>query len=110
MDGLANPYLALSAILGAGLQGVLDSEPLSWKDCLEDPAKLSGDDRRALGIMRQFPKSFAEALTCLEADAPFKSILGDPVCTTHRIVKSEESKMLKEMEAEARRQWLIERY
>ena len=110
MDGLANPYLALGAILGAGVQGVLDSEALTFTDCKDDPASLSGDDRAALGITSQFPKTLDAALNNLKNDTQLKSIMGESVCTTYSIVKTEESRMLKEMEAADRRAWLIERY
>lgn len=110
MDGLANPYLALSAVIGAGIQGVLDSEPLTMKDCLEDPAKLSDDDRRSLGIVRQLPRSFNEAMSSLEEDAQLRSILGDPLCNTYTVVKREESNMLAKMKPDDRRSWLLERY
>ena len=110
MDGLANPYLALSAIIGAGVQGVVDSEKLTSQDCLDDPATLNEQSRRALGITQRFPKTFDEALRCLENDAELKSILGDAVCSTYASVKKAESKMLKDMGSAERRNWLIERY
>lgn len=110
MDGLANPYLALGAVIGAGVRGVLDSEPLTMEDCLDDPAKLSDDDRRSLGILRQFPRSFNEAMSSLEEDAQLRSILGDPVCDTYTAVKREESRMLAKMKSDDRRSWLLERY
>ena len=110
MDGLANPYLALGAILGAGIQGILDSEALTFTDCKDDPASLSGDDRAALGITSQFPKTLDAALNNLKNDTQLKSIMGEPVCTTYVAVKTEESRMLKEMEPADRRAWLIERY
>ena len=110
MDGLANPYLALGAILGAGVQGVLDSEALTFTDCKDDPARLSGDDRAALGITTQFPKTFDAALDNLKNDTQLKSIIGEPVCTTYSTVKTQESRMLKNMEPADRRVWLIERY
>ncbi|KAL8786203.1 MAG: hypothetical protein Q9195_008322, partial [Heterodermia aff. obscurata] len=68
MDGLANPYLALGAILGSGVQGVLDSEALTFTNCKDDPASLSVDDRAALGITSQFPKTFDAALDNLKND------------------------------------------
>lgn len=109
VDGFANPYLALSAILGAGLQGVLDSEQLLHKDCLDDPAKLSSDERQTLGIKRQMPRSIDEALTCFR-DSGLKHILGNAVYENYLAVKEAEAGLLRPMETEERRQWLIERY
>ena len=49
VDGLAHPYLALAAIIGAGLQGLLNDAEVAQKDCLDDPARLNDDQRRSLG-------------------------------------------------------------
>ena len=109
VDGFANPYLALGAILGAGVQGVLDSEPLTFKDCLDDPAKLSPDERQALGVTRQFPKSIEEALNSFR-NSLLRTILGDAVYENYLAVKEAEVEMLQQMKTEERRRWLIERY
>ncbi|KAK4691745.1 glutamine synthetase, partial [Lecanoromycetidae sp. Uapishka_2] len=109
MDGLANPYLALAAILGAGMQSVEDEEPLTMKDCLEDPASLSAEEREKFGIKEKFPKGIEEALDALEADKGLCEILG-PAADVYATVKRAENDMLKEMEPDERRNWLIERY
>lgn len=109
VDGLANPYLAVGAVLGAGLQGVLDSEPLTHKDCLHDPAKLSPGQRRDLGIKSQVPRSFEEALNSFR-ESELRDILGDGVSETYIAVKEAEAELLQQMKENERRQWLIERY
>ncbi|KAF4582816.1 developmental protein FluG [Ophiocordyceps camponoti-floridani] len=50
MDGLANPYLAISAILFAGWLGLEGGYELSWGDCTREPHLLSRSEREALGI------------------------------------------------------------
>ncbi len=110
MDGLANPYLALAAILGAGLQGVLDKEPLTMKDCQKDPATLTERERDELGISERLPRSIDEALECLRLDTQLREILGGAVVDTYMIVKKAEGEMLLQMEPAKRRNWLIERY
>ena len=110
IDGLANPYLAVGAILGAGLQGVLDAEPLKHKDCLDDPAKLSLDERRNLGILYQIPRSIEDALKSFRRNSGLRTVLGDEVYKNYLAVKEAEVEMLKPMKVEERRQWLIERY
>lgn len=110
MDGLSNPYLALAAIIGAGVQGVLDKEPLSMKDCPADPAKISAKERKDLGITKQFPKSIDEALSCLEEDAELCANLGRSVVENYTNVKRTEDERLKKMEPEKRKNWLMERY
>ena len=110
MDGFANPYLALGAIIGAGFQGVLDNEPLIMKDCQEDPALLSDGERKEMGIKERLPRSIGEALNCLKEDMQMREILGGAVVDTYLTVKTAEREMLGEMEERRRKDWLIERY
>ena len=110
VDGLSNPYLVLAAIIGAGLQGILDKEPLEMKDCPNDPSKLTAEARKELGITKQFPKSIGEALSSLEADEQLQQVLGRSAVNTYLTVKRAESEMLQKMEPKKRRNWLIERY
>ena len=109
MDGLANPYLALAAIFGAGLSGVLENIPLSMKDCLQEPSTLSAEERDALGIQEQLPKGIEQALKCLEEDPHMSRVLGAAV-GNYVTVKHAECKLLKEMDPAKRRDWLIDRY
>jgi glutamine synthetase len=75
VDGSANPYLALGAIVAAGLDGVdrnLDpGEPLE-----SNPADLSESERQARGI-RRYPTTLAEAVDALERDQVLLAALGE---------------------------------
>lgn len=110
VDGLSNTYLVLAAIIGAGLQGILDKEPLEMKDCPRDPSTLTAEAREELGITKQFPKSIGEALSSLEADEQLRQVLGKSAVDIYVMVKRAESEMLQKMEPVKRRNWLIERY
>ncbi|KAL8870767.1 MAG: hypothetical protein Q9174_003264, partial [Haloplaca sp. 1 TL-2023] len=67
MDGFANPYLALGAILGAGLLGINSRLPLEEKDCPLDPAKIDPEEREEKwGITCRLPRTLQEALDALE--------------------------------------------
>jgi glutamine synthetase len=74
VDGSANPYLALGAIVACGLDGVrrdLDpGEPLT-----RNPQDMTEDERQERGI-RRYPTSLAEALTELEKDSALLDALG----------------------------------
>ncbi|KAF4616914.1 hypothetical protein D9613_008396 [Agrocybe pediades] len=65
MDGTANPYLAMAAILAAGLHGMIDSMELTIKELPNDKgasaAMLSKEEREALGIKERLPLSLEEA-------------------------------------------------
>lgn len=88
VDGLANPYLALAAIIGAGVLGgglvrsattgeeaglQAERKPRSlrdeWRDCEMDPAALTENDRLELGVRRMLPGSLDEALAALMGEA-----------------------------------------
>ncbi|KAH0562449.1 hypothetical protein GP486_002863 [Trichoglossum hirsutum] len=110
IDGLANTYLALGAILGAGLQGILDRTELMMGDCLADPSTLTSRERARLGIRENMPASLAEALECLWGDDELREILGQEAVRTYVAVKGAEVELLEKMKPEAVRRWLIERY
>lgn len=110
MDGLANKYLALAAILGAGLQGMLDKHPMTHKDCASDPALLDVDGRKKLGIEQQLPKDLPDALQRLDKDKVLRNILGEDLVNVYLTVKYAEMEMLDGMQSEERRNFLIERY
>ena len=74
VDGSANPYLALGAIVAAGLDGIsrgLDpGEPLAV-----DPHGLADEERDRRGI-RRYPTTLAEAIAELEDDETLCEALG----------------------------------
>ena len=113
LDGFANVYLAMSAILGAGFQGVLDAEPLTWPDCQKDPAQLTHDERVQLGITESLPATLPEGLQSLRDDPAMVKILGKPAVDHFLMFKDAELEMLQTLggvESSALRNWLIQRY
>ncbi|HKT37380.1 MAG TPA: glutamine synthetase family protein [Ktedonobacterales bacterium] len=88
-DHSGNPYLALGALLAAGLDGVrreLDpGEPVDV-----DPGNLSDDERERRGI-RRLPQSLDAALDALEADTVLREALGPRLATAYIAVKRLES-------------------
>ncbi|KAK7947116.1 uncharacterized protein PG986_011437 [Apiospora aurea] len=111
LDGLANPYFAAAAILSAGTLGVATDEPMVWKDCASDPAKLTPEQRKELGITDMFPADLEEALVALQADAALVEQLGAPEFVRRYVdVKKAEIGVLSQMDVAQRRQWIMERY
>jgi glutamine synthetase len=98
MDVTANPYLALAAVLAAGMDGIernLDSgEPTTV-----DPATLSDEERASKGIY-PLPASLDEALDALEEDEVLIEALGEPLVRTHLAVVRAQAKMAKELSPE----------
>jgi glutamine synthetase len=74
-DSSANPYLALGAVIHAGLDGI--RRKLDPGEAVNaDPAVLSDAERDARGAHR-LPDSLAAALDALEADTLLMDSLGD---------------------------------
>ncbi|KAK4148009.1 uncharacterized protein C8A04DRAFT_33552 [Dichotomopilus funicola] len=110
IDGMANPYLAIAAVLFAGIKGVVDREPMVWGDCEVDPAKLTANDRKELGVTEMLPGSVPEALEALKGDTVLGELLGPELVERYVAIKEFEAEFLGKMDAEERRQWLMERY
>ncbi|KAI2625654.1 glutamine synthetase/guanido kinase [Hypoxylon sp. NC1633] len=109
LDGLANPYFAVAALLAAGTDGIRKKTPLTWKDCEGDPALYTTEERSKLGIERMFPANLREALQALKDD---ESLGLDPAFV-QRYVDSKEAEMkmlLDPLSPEERRRWVLERY
>jgi glutamine synthetase len=75
MDAAANPYLALGAIVAAGIDG-LERELHLPEPVLEDPADIPARKRRAMGI-RQLPDSLSAAIEELEGSFLVREAMGD---------------------------------
>lgn len=84
-DGSCNPYLAIGALIAAGLDGVArELDP--GEAVTVDPATLSDDERTRRGI-RRLPTSLGEALDELERDAVLTEALGSPLRASFLAVK-----------------------
>ncbi|HKI05879.1 MAG TPA: glutamine synthetase family protein [Thermoanaerobaculia bacterium] len=98
VDVTSNPYLALAAVLAAGMDGInrgLDpGEPT-----MVDPATLSEDERAAKDI-RPLPASPDEALDALEGDAVLVDAIGEPLVRTHVAVARAQAAMARELPPE----------
>ena len=75
VDGTANPYLAVGAMLAAGLHG-LEKEGRLPPSTQEDPTLLSDEVREERGV-RQLPASLPEAAERLAASDVLREAMGD---------------------------------
>ena len=75
-DATANPYLALTAILGAGLRGIKQGVELQMGECLEQAVSLSEEERAARHIIERMPKSLKEAREKMRRSAVVGEIFG----------------------------------
>ncbi|KAI1187476.1 hypothetical protein F5B17DRAFT_399661 [Nemania serpens] len=107
MDGMANPHLAIAALIYAGTEGAAE---FTWGDCEIDPAKLSSEQRSALGIEKQFPPDLAKALEALQSDGAMARLLGAEVLERYVAVKTAEMELFYSIPRASRRMWVMERY
>lgn len=110
IDGLANMYLAMAALLAAGYLGIAHSLTLTHEDCPVDASTLSAAERQRLGITEQIPKTLEASLVALEENDDMCAILGSGFVKKYIAVKRAEAEKLASMEDNERRTWLIERY
>ncbi|OTA67802.1 glutamine synthetase/guanido kinase [Hypoxylon sp. EC38] len=110
LDGMANPYLAVAAILAAGTKGVIDKAPLTFRDCEVDPASLTEPQRKELGVTEMLPQNLGEALEVLGTDKDLIDMLHPDVVKRYIDIKNGEIAFLAPMSSEERRAWILERY
>ena len=110
VDGLANVYFALAAFIAAGTQEVKDKLQLALGDCQRDPALLSDEERKALGIKDMLPKDLEAALQALEEDTELVEQVGKDVVARYVRVKKAEIDLLNGMRPAERKEWIMERY
>ncbi len=97
-DHSGNPYLAIGALLAAGLDGIkqrIDPGPPQEID----PGNYSDEHRERLGI-RRLPTSLEEALDELERDEVLTEALGPLLAKSYIAVKREEVAYFKERSPE----------
>lgn len=93
-DHSGNPYLALGALLAAGLDGIEKRiEPGEPQEI--DPGNYSDEERARLGIQR-LPTTLSEALDELEHDTVLTEALGPLLATSYIAVKRNEIEFFKE--------------
>src|SRR6266487_4738244 len=101
-DHSGNPYLAIGAMIAAGLDGINNKiDPGEPQEI--DPGNYSDEERERRGI-RRLPTSLDEALDELEHDDVLKEALGSLLATSYIAVKRNETAYFKEKtpEEEAR--------
>jgi glutamine synthetase len=77
MDAAANPYLAYSLLLAAGLKGIEENYELP-DETEQDVWALSNMERKALGI-EALPQSLDHAIKKLEESELVAEVLGESV-------------------------------
>lgn len=88
-DASANPYLALAAVIGAGLAGIADGlTPPAPVDA--DPGTWTDEERAAHGIAA-LPVRPAEQMTALLDSPRIRGVLGEPLVGAFRAVRGSDA-------------------
>ncbi len=97
-DHSGNPYLAIGALIAAGLDGIKNQiEPGEPAEI--DPGNYSDEERERRGI-RRLPTTLDEALDELERDQVLLEALGPLLASSYIAVKRSESAFFKDKSAE----------
>jgi glutamine synthetase len=107
-DASANPYLALGAVIAAGLDGIQRALALP-REVTIDPGHMPEVERQANGV-DMLPGSLGQALAALEQDAVLLASLGAARARAYIAVKKAEWDALKEVSLAEEVQLLAERY
>jgi glutamine synthetase len=108
VDASANPYLALGAVIAAGLDGIRQGrnpgEPIAT-----DPGYLSDNERRDRQIDR-LPTQLGEAIAQFTQNQVLQEALGPALAQAFLAVRQAEWEALKQLDLEAEVKLLLERY
>lgn len=84
-DASANPYLALAAVIAAGLAGIEDG--LTSPDPVQEDPSTWADERRAERGIRRLPTTVEEQLGALLTNDRIRSALGEELADAFRAVR-----------------------
>src|SRR6478672_2699875 len=108
VDASANPYIALGAVIAAGLdgvrQGLTPGEPVAV-----DPGSFSEAERQAREI-EPLPTSLGDAIAYLRQDKILLNALGSELAQAYLAVRQAEWEALKDMPLADEVKLLLERY
>jgi len=106
IDGTANPYLAVGAVLAAALHG-LDAGDHLPPSTEEDPAGLPDEVKTARGV-EQLPASLPRAVEALTGSAVLREAMGDYLFETFLATRRGEARKYEDLDDDeliARLRW-----
>ncbi|TCD61518.1 hypothetical protein EIP91_008299 [Steccherinum ochraceum] len=79
VDGTANPYHVLAALLGAGTRGIVEKVPLEIGDCRKAVVDMSTEERASMGLEKavKLPSSVEEARRVMQQSPLMQDLFGE---------------------------------
>jgi glutamine synthetase len=108
VDASSNPYLALGAVIAAGMDGIRENMELS-KPVQKDPATLSSHERNEFGV-KPLPCNMKEAIKNLEGNIVILKAMGSELSKSYLAVKNAEYETLQNLSIEKEVDLLLEKY
>lgn len=108
IDASANPYLALGAVIAAGLDGIRQQQELGEPVAI-DPGYLSEEERQQHAIDR-LPAHLGQAIEHLSQDQLLLDALGPELAQAFLAVRRTEWQAMQDMSLEAEAKLLWDRY
>ena len=97
-DASGNPYLAVAAVIAAGLAGIEDGLTLP-EPIQDEPGSWPDDERERRGVHR-LPQTADEAIAALERSASVRAALGDELVGAWTAVRRGDADATKDMSPE----------
>jgi glutamine synthetase len=97
-DASGNPYLALAAVIGAGLAGIEDGLTLP-EPIQDEPGSWSEDERERRGIHR-LPETAEDAVAAVRLSTPVREALGDDLVGAWTAVRRGDAEAASQMSPE----------
>lgn len=107
IDGTANNYLTLAAILGVGMAALEKGQELKMKPMLGRISKLDEESRRELGIEKPVPRGLKDAIEALKEDKAVMTVLGKELWERFIKYKEKEEERLGELTLQERRTMMM---
>lgn len=108
LDASANPYIALGAVIAAGLDGLENKMELQHP-VQADPARIIPDERKEKNIL-PLPDNLGLSIQNLEKDTVILENLGPELSTSYLAVKKSEWEFMKNMSLEEEVKLLRDKY
>ncbi|CAG8438347.1 10813_t:CDS:10 [Dentiscutata heterogama] len=86
VDGTSNPYLAFSALIASGVDGIKKGMQLTTNPIFDNPASLSNEERIEKGVTERMPASLLDTLKALKEDKTLIDALEkslDAICSVY---------------------------